>query len=126
MKKNADLFRQLMLDMESSDRPITHDHEVPGYTRDEVAYHLALIVKSGFVDGPKPVYYMDGTNSTIPGAVLALRLTPAGHDFIDNLRDETVWKKVKERVATAGGSVSIEILGQLGVSVTKQLLGLSM
>jgi Hypothetical protein (DUF2513) len=125
MKRNDDLIRTLMLLLEDANDYVNDKVVVEGYARDEVAYHLALIVKTGFAEGPQPRYSSEGGDPTIPSVVVITRLSPVGHDFIATLRDDTVWTKVKERLAKVGGSASLEIIGQLGASISKQLLGLS-
>lgn len=124
MRRDDDLIRKLMLDLEQATSRISNSYAVEGYTQQEVAYHLALILKSGLAEGPKPIYPSDGSDPTIPAAVMVTRLTPEGHDFISDLRDDTVWEKVKERTAKVGGSVSLEVLKQLATSVVKQMLNL--
>lgn len=124
MRRDDDLIRLLLLDLEFANDHVNDSHAVPGYTRDQIAYHLALIVKAGYAEGPQPRYSSTGNDPTIPIGVLVTRLTPAGHDFIATLRDDTVWAKVKERLAKVGGSASLEAIGQVGAAVTKQLLGL--
>ena len=125
MQRNDDLIRQLMLDLEKANSATNDDHPVEGYSRDAVAYHLALIVKSGLAEGPKPLYPSDGSDPSIPRAVIVMRLTPQGHDFLANLRDDKIWAKVKERTVKAGGSVSLDLLGQIGGAVIKQMLSLA-
>ncbi len=125
MRRDDDLIRQLLLDLENANDYVNDSHQVPGYTRDQVAYHLAQIVKSGLAEGPNPIYPSTGEDPTIPSAVIVKRLTPEGHDFISNLRDETVWAKVKERTAQVGGSVSLDLLKQLAGAIMKQMLQLA-
>src|SRR5690348_16306862 len=110
MRRDDDLIRRLMLDLEQVTRPIGQAHQVPGYTQDQVAYHLALILRAGMAEGLEPRYASTGGDPTIPAVVLVKRLTPAGHDFIANLRDDTVWARVKERAVKAGGTMSLELL----------------
>jgi hypothetical protein len=124
MRRDDDLIRRLMLDLEQSTGRVGRSHVVDGYTQDQVAYHLALILKSGLAEGPKPIYPSDGSDPTIPAAVMVIRLTPEGHDFIADLRDDAVWEKVKERTAKVGGSVSLELLKQVATAVVKQMVGL--
>lgn len=124
MYRNDDLIRSLMLDLEGASSYVNASHTVPGYTRDQVAYHLAQIVKAGYAEGPQPRYASTGADPTIPIAVVVARLTPAGHDLIATLRDDTVWAKVKERLMKVGGSASLEVIGQVGAAVSKQLLGI--
>jgi len=123
MRRDDDLIRQLMLDLENADEHVTDKHPVDGFNRDEVAYHLALIVKSGYAEG-KTLYGSTGGDPTIPNVVIVMRLTPNGHDFISTVRDPKIWGKVKERAASVAGGVTLEILKQLGSAVVKQHLGL--
>lgn len=125
MQRDDDLIRKLMLNLEAATEVVNGAHPIAGYTKDQVAYHLALIVKAGYAEGPQPRYSSTGSDPTIPIAVAVMRLTPAGHDFIANLRDDSVWANVKERLARVGGSASLEIISQVGAAVTKQLLGLA-
>lgn len=124
MHRDDNLLRQLMLDLEQASTCVTKSHIVKGFTQEQVGYHLALILKSGFAEGIGPAYLSDGSDPTIPSAVIIKRLTPDGHDFISNLRDDAVWATVKERAKAVGGSVSLEVLKQLSVVVVKQILNI--
>ena len=124
MTRDDDLIRTLMLVLEQASNYVNDGLVVEGYSRDQVAYHLGLIVRAGYAEGPGVRYGSTGSNSTIPLNVVITRLSPAGHDFIASLRDDTVWAKVKERLAKVGGSASLEIIGQVGTAITKQMLGL--
>lgn len=125
MTRDDDLIRKLMLILEQANSYVNDNLVVEGYTRDQVAYHLGLLVRAGYAEGPQPRYSSSGSDPTIPLAVVVNRLSPAGHDFIAALRDDTVWAKVKERLAKVGGSASLDVIGQVGASVAKQMLGLA-
>lgn len=125
MTRDDDLIRKLMLILEQANSYVNDNLVVEGYTRDQIAYHLGLVVRAGYAEGPQPRYSSSGSDPTIPLAVVVNRLSPAGHDFIAALRDDTVWAKVKERLAKVGGSASLEVIAQVGASITKQMLGLA-
>ena len=40
---------------------------------------------------------------------IVLRLTNAGHDFLENARNEGVWKDFKKSVAAVGGGISMPV-----------------
>lgn len=40
------------------------------------------------------------------------------------MRDETVWKKVKEKTAKAGSSVTLDVIKAVGQMIVRQMLGL--
>ena len=52
-------------------------------------------------------------------------LTWAGHDFLDSIRDESVWSAVKKKLTAVGGSASIDVLKALVTQVVKGKLGLT-
>lgn len=124
MRRDPSLIRKLLLDLEESNGPIADDHHVEGWTRDQVAYHLAQILNADLAEGPAPTYYMDNADTAVPSSVLVLRLTPAGHDLIDAIRSDAVWKRTLDKVSAVGGSVTIEVLKQLAVSASRQILGI--
>ncbi|MDQ7995225.1 MAG: DUF2513 domain-containing protein [Luteibacter sp.] len=123
MPRNDDLLRHLMLDLEQARTVVTDQHAVPGHSRDEVAYHLALILRSGWAEGVYR-YPRSGPDSTVPQTILVRRLLPAGHDFLANVRDDDVWAKAKQVLGKVGGSASLEIVAQVITAIVRGTLGL--
>lgn len=108
MRLNPDCIRDILIAAESV---ITfndwfyYDSEHPpdslkNYSHDEIIYHIrqacdsGLITTSAFYDCGASVYITD--------------LTPYGHEFLANIRTETVWKNICKK-----GAASIPILFQL-------------
>lgn len=113
MTRDLDLIRQLLLKLEVLNGPRGAMHilngddpavAIEGYSGDQISYHLELLRDAGFIESPgsQP---MDGITFT--------RLSWAGHDFLDSVRDTKVWHATKERARKAGG-FTVEIL--LGVA----------
>lgn len=123
MKRNMDLIRLLLLDLEAAPGALDANHPVKGYTQPEVAYHLALLLKGGLAEGATPTFYL-GNTTQVPDVVLATRLSFEGHDFIDTLRDDTIWKTVKEKTAKVGSTVALEVFKALGQAAVRHALGL--
>jgi hypothetical protein len=123
MKRDMDLIRELLTRVEAHVGPrflSDSDVTVDGYTADQVREHFFMLEDAGLVEG-KAIHYMDGDGG---GQFLAKKLTWDGHEFIANARNDTIWNKSKEKVAAAGGSVSIATMSELMGSVAKGLLGL--
>src|SRR3984893_16550321 len=119
MQRDMDLIRELLLKLEALPMPhggvvnITPDAEeiaVPGYDFDQIDYHLTQILKSGFVD--------EGGSSPLIGIGFHC-LTPAGHDFLDSVRDPKTWAKTKKAAAGAGG-FTIDLLKDLAKGLVKK------
>lgn len=121
MKRNMDLIRDLLLYVE--DQPpgeiiqtVTYDDEK--YTEAEVFGHLKLLINANFIDGKLQMTHDRG------GLFMARDLTMAGHDFIDAIRNDTVWNQTKEKVSAIGGSVAMEIIKDIALYYGRQLFKL--
>lgn len=122
MKRDMDLIRNLLLEIEdgkTSYQLIEPSHaedlgvEVDeDRTKEEIArleYHLTLLQDAGWV---KLV-------QTSGGYWLVNRMMPAGHDFLDSVRDPKIWGATKEGAKQAGG-FSAELLKSLAKGLIKK------
>ena len=50
------------------------------------------------------------------------RLTSQGHDFIEAIRDNGIWDKIKDAVANTGGNATIEMVKTLAVGFLKKTI----
>jgi hypothetical protein len=131
MKRDMDLVRQLLLDIEAAEEDAPSMADLIGSPLDEVeidvrekyAYHLKMLVEqAGLVTG------IDASSMS-GGDWLNLQLTWQGHDFLANTKDSHVWKKTKAGIEKIGGA-SWEIVVGVAKEYAKQeagkLLGLSL
>lgn len=51
MRRDDDLIRSLMMELEATTTYVNDQHPVPGYTRDQVAYHLLRSSRLGMRKG---------------------------------------------------------------------------
>ena len=107
MKRDDDLIRKLLLECEASEEWL---FPMPGLlidsSKDEEIkrYHLLLLSDAGFLTKPA-----SGT----------FRLTAQGHDFLDAIRSEDIWKKTKDGAAKIGG-MTLDILKAVAIELFKQ------
>lgn len=106
MQRNDDLIREILFAMEADDSwvyyfPVDHGNE------DAMKHYHALLLEDA------------GLLAYVGGSDEALRLTSQGHDFINLVRDDGVWKKVKEGAAKAKGA-SISLLISVAEAYAKQ------
>jgi hypothetical protein len=120
MKRDMELIRELMLAIESQDGDENTDLEPAGYDESQIDYHLELLIEAGLVVGE--VHHMMGGNRPV---MRIERLSWEGHEFLDNARNEPVWKETMKTVKEKGGSVAVGVLTQILASVAKQQFGLS-
>jgi hypothetical protein len=116
MKRDMDLVRLILLAIEGSQEAATKSKE---RTLEERAYHVALLLDAGFLVG-KTTNDANGH----PNGYVVTRMTWIGHEFLDALRDDTLWKKAKEYVLKPGASWTFEILKEWSKHEIKERLGL--
>jgi len=80
--------------------------EVNGYTDDEISYHIQLLNENGFIDAADH-------NTSNRYCWRAKKLTWIGHDYLDAIRDDNRWEKVKAWVADAGKILTMETMKQV-------------
>lgn len=118
-----DLVRELLLRIEADPR-LDGSHRIlfqdvdemglSGRSYNEVAYHLRLLVEEKYVDG----------SAQVSGMPIVSRLTWQGHEFLDNIRDNGVWHKTKDRLSGLP-SVALAIVSEIAKAEVKKRLGLS-
>ena len=125
MKRDMDLIRDLLLGIEQDERldgtifiaPDESDNlgviGITNHSAEEVAYHLMMLMEAGLIKG----------NSTMEQMPAVSRLTWEGHEFLDNIKDQSIWGKTKERLKGLPG-VGIAVIGEVAKAELKKHLGL--
>lgn len=118
MRRDMDLVRRILMVAADASGPVP----IEALTSDEcpralVCYHLRIMDEAGLVkvgrlaaDGD-PCY-----------AASVERLTWEGNDFLDAVRSDTVWSKVKTKVAQAVGSASFEVVKAAAAKVAAEMV----
>ena len=114
MKRDMDLVRLLLLDVEGEEKP-----DLTAYTAEQRTYHMTLLIEAGLVDGA-----VARDRQGRPMDVHAIKLTWEGHELLDNARNNAIWRKTIETVKSVGGTVSLEILKDMLVKTARECLGL--
>lgn len=126
MKLDKDLVREILLAVEDSD----HSPEesitlsLKSRTPQEVSYHVMLLHEAGLIVGRDASVLADVFPVWQPK-----RLTYRGHEFLDTVRDNEVWRRTKagaEKAGVASLGLILEIGKAYGKEVLKEKLGIEM
>ncbi|KCZ88038.1 DUF2513 domain-containing protein [Hyphomonas jannaschiana] len=114
MKRDADLLRKILLAAEakSDDGLIVTltPEDLPHPNFEEVMWSHVLVLED--------LGYIAHEQQACDESVDVGRITAAGYDFLDSVRDDEVWRKTKEAAASAGG-FTIDLLGDLAKGLIK-------
>lgn len=114
MQRDMDIIRSILFEVEKIENSDNWQPEnLEQYTQEEINYHLMLLKEAELI---KATSLNDG-NIWVPE-----RLTWDGHDFLDASRNETVWKRVKGKIAEMGGSLAFEMIKSLLITGSAELL----
>ena len=118
MKRNMELIRMVMLAAEKTKDPFElTDPKFEGHNEAEISYHIALLDDAGLLHGQDRsaigVYrWSAGT------------LTWKGHEFVEAIKDESVWKEALAITEKAGNGTVFEILQKALMQVLQKRAGL--
>jgi hypothetical protein len=101
MRRDMDLIREILLFTETGQE--TSDNR--NLSRQEVAYHFWLLKDAGYVDA-----LIQRDEKNVPIGFHINSLTWEGHEFLDAMRDDTLWKKAKETFIKPGASWTAKLI----------------
>jgi hypothetical protein len=119
MERNWDCVRKILMGLEAlGDTQSALDASgVHEYDPETVSYHLRLLIESGLVRGT----CLQGLNG--PLRCHATGLTWEGHEFLDKIRSQGLWNKIKSIAREKGLSLSFDVIKAVAVVAIKELLG---
>ena len=101
MKRNMELVRELLLRVEADEG---FGSLASKYSQEEIVGHVEILLDAKLLEG-KVYHDLSGD----PGSAYIQRLTWAGHEFLDNARNDTVWNKVTATIMNAATTASFEV-----------------
>ena len=106
MKRDNDLLRELLIEFEAQKSWQIFVHPHLGMTELEITreHHVQLLSDAGFLLEMGDSLY---------------RMTNSGHDYLDAIRNDGIWKKTKDGAASVGG-VTLGIMKEIAVAYIKQ------
>lgn len=110
MKRDDDLIRELLFEAEASDEPhiLLDGGVVMGASQDDLKRYMHAVWLSDaglFQEEDKGIF----------------RITNQGHDYLDAIRSEGIWKKTKAAASTMGG-VGLGIMKDIATAYVRQEL----
>lgn len=126
MKRDMDLIRELLLKLEALDvEPagtlVFHYGEdkmqVADYSLAQVQQHLLMLEEAGFI-----ITNRDTTTFRTGSNIPFVRISWAGYDYLDAVRDPVVWSKTRSVIETVKG-FTVDLVKQIASAVIKDGIG---
>jgi hypothetical protein len=113
MRRDMELLREILFFVEAQEFGQLTDIRIEGRTDDEVLYHVQLADEAGWLRGA-------GFDT---GGCHASGLTMAGHDYLEAIRNDTVWRRVLQALAKVG-PVPLELTKEFAIQQLRGMLKL--
>lgn len=108
MKRDMDLVRDILMYLEekpSWNGVLTNQFE--GSEHDLAwHYHCMMLIDAGLVKGKIIPKSMSGDSFSVKVNALSW----SGHEFLETIRNDTVWSKTKSKIKQTSGTMSIEMI----------------
>ena len=122
MKRSLDLIREILISVEEyqperiSSLQTLSPEDFSG-TEAENYHHIKMLLDAGLIDlAGQPL---------MSGEFPINGMTMTGHDFLDAIRDQTVWDRTKDRIGQAGGW-TLDLVLAVAKEELKRRLGLGL
>lgn len=118
MKRDMDLVRRILTETAESENPLSanvfvnnrHDYK-------SVGYHMEIMKEAGLIEA------VIENADHIPYLYCRVdNLTWEGQEFLANVRNESIWSKVKTTVAKKSGDASFSVMTTLASKFVSQML----
>ncbi|WP_449371290.1 DUF2513 domain-containing protein [Thiomonas sp.] len=123
MQRNWTIIRQILLRLEqaSTANTVLNANGLTEFDEQEVAYNMRLLKEAGFIEA-NILETRDGSGRI--AAALARRLTNAGHDLLDTIRNDSVWAQVLKKFREKGIDMTFDLVLSVGKATAAAMLGL--
>lgn len=104
MKRDLELIRIILLQIEQHVVLEPFDMQIDGYEQGLVNFHLQLLDEAGLIE-----IFLDKDET---GSILIaqpIRITWNGYEFLDMARNNSIWEKSKKFISQKSISVSISL-----------------
>jgi len=119
MKRNWDTIRKILIRLEEKE-PGEHSLRLSSWPKDvqpEISYHVELLEEAGLIHG-----HMSKTMGLGPYDFSATRLTWEGHELLDAIKNDTIWKKTKKLFSSKGISMTFDLVKSVAIKLATDFL----
>lgn len=118
MKRDMDLCRKILFAIEEQYvDTVLYGLEVEGYSMQQVAYHCKILHDAGLISNYKGYFASNRLYDFAVGS-----LTWDGHEFLDKIRQDTIWKKTKDVITQRGLPMVLDVVKEISQSIVATMV----
>ena len=119
MRRDWDLIRDILTKVESCtlNTEQVRLSDFPDSKQAAASYHIDLLIDAGLIKGKVAKTMGPGVKD-----FFANRLTWEGHEFLDSIRNDTVWEKTKAVFKEKGIAMSVDLVKGVATKAALSIL----
>ena len=119
MKRDLDLVRQLMLQIEALPAAPPVQYRMSEIEDPVLLAHLEMLIEAGLVNGR--ISRSQGARGDV---ISVSGLTWQGHEWVEMVRSQSLWNEVKSAVLDGGGVLTFELARAVATKLLRARLAL--
>ncbi len=123
MKRDMDLARRILLAIEDAEDGAFTSIKLPTeeYGDLVISHHIRLLKEANLIHAIETKGYTSSAANWVPHS-----LTWKGHDFLDAVRDDAIWRKIIAKQTMVGADLPYEFIHQLAIDELRRKVGMSL
>ena len=120
LKRDMELVRKILFIIEEKYIDVTllnSDIQIKGYDMEAIGYHCSILNDAGLISSYKGYYASNKLYSFGVG-----RLTWEGHELLDKIRSDTVWKRTKDAIIKKGIPFVLDAIKEIATAITAEMI----
>lgn len=84
-----------------------------------VSYQVRILLEASLIDA-----VLSEVMGNEPKNFFIIRLTWEGHEFLDSIRNDSIWMKTKSKILEKGGSMTFDVVNAVALNFIKNAISL--
>lgn len=122
MQRDMDLMRKILFKIEEifpAGDLVIHGVPLDGYDKLLIADHCQLLFEAGLINAYKPQRGGQGAKVLFYSVG---NLTNSGYDFLDKIREDTVWNRTKTIIKDKGLPMVVDVIKEISSTVISSMV----
>lgn len=120
MKRDMDLIRKILLDLEQNDIARYKQMELEGYDPLAIGYHCYLLQQAGLIEAADAT-----SNQYFLPHFIPLYLTWDGYEFLNGVKEPSDWERIKKKVVQPTGGFVFSLAKDVILHELKSRIGIA-
>ena len=122
MQRDMDLMRKILFKIEEvfpAGNLLIHGVPIDGYDMALIADHCQLLYEAGLINAYKP--QRGGQGARVLSYSVG-NLTNSGYDFLDKIREDTVWNNTKDIIKDKGLPMVMDVIKEVSSTLISSMV----